>query len=251
MDTPASLDTPVTKHSREDIVARQKQLRREAQERLARLSTTTNKPVAVPSPSSSIVRKEGERSIFLPVLISVSALALSGYAFWKLNQVEQQLAASNVVVQEQQRLVAELNERLTPQDEDSNDISLSEKLASQQAQLKSLSTELPQRLKDISDQLTAVQATQGELTLVASNQRKSIKAFEQDLEKLGSRIQLSSTTQPSQPAQVASTELVSIKRDIEALKKSAGYRDITEVKLDMEDLKIRLDRMQNLLAVER
>lgn len=267
------------KPTEEEIAQRQQQLRRQAQQRLAQagaakrsapatepLTAAATAPTvqAATAAAAPVQRSSGSSGLaVVSLLVALGALAGAGYMYTLLESSQQKLAAAQDILLLQGGKIEALENRLSASGENANlsvdalKVVLREQdneirklwdLASKRnradidanaAKLNNLSSAVNSASGASSSDIKALKAQLAELknsvAAMPSGLELSIAQNKEGIDMLEASVNSLRTTVDSQKAAPASGG-------------GAGYNDLLNMKLEIEDIQIRLDRIQNAMS---
>ena len=237
------------KPSQDDIALRQRQL--QARKAAAARSTAAPKAsAAVKAPAA----KQSMATIALGVAVMVAALAV--FLFLQLQQVKHSLSKAEGVIQTQTENLEVLNEKLSVTGENAN-----MSVDALKSIVKEHDSEI-RKLWDVSYKTNRADIATNSKNIAAKG--KEIATLKSDAEKIKSGIATQQKQQDERLAKVEtrtkslaeielrlsqqSESLQMLQGEVSKLKKSGAGLDAAEIKLKLEDINIRLDRMQNAIG---
>lgn len=269
------------KPTEEEIAQRQQQLRRQAQQRLAQagaakrsapatepLAAAATAPTAQAATATAaaapVQRSSGSSGLaVVSLLVALGALAGAGYMYTLLESSQQKLTAAQDILLLQGGKIEALENRLSASGENANlsvdalKVVLREQdneirklwdLASKRnradidanaAKLNNLSSAVNSASGASSSDIKALKAQLAELknsvAAMPSGLELSIAQNKEGIDMLEASVNSLRTTVDSQKAAPASGG-------------GAGYNDLLNMKLEIEDIQIRLDRIQNAMS---
>lgn len=276
---------PGMKPSQDDIALRQKQLQRRtgnarpAGTGPAQKAAVTSSVNVSPSAQVGATTKTSSVPLVLTLLLVLLAAAVAGYALWQNQQLQQQLKNAEIILQKQSDNLNTLNERLSATGETANLSvdALKVMLKDHDLEIRKLwdlankrnRGNIANNEKAISDLRTSLtQLTRTQSSSVAQ-QQKNVADLEQklsaslaaDVNALTQRVTRAEAAAMNVPASVElriaqnSEAIRSIESKAALLESqigqgSGGSADLVNIKLEIEDIQIRLDRMQNALSAQ-
>ena len=260
MDTEKDPILPDMKPSKEDIALRQKQLaaRRAAAQRAAAAKSRPAPVVtAAPAPKQTLA--------IVALLVAIAMGGLAGFLFMQLQSVQQQLQASQKVLKSQADNLAVLNEKLSVTGENANlsvDAlkALVKENGSEIRKLWDVSNKrnkanIASNSKNIASVKSGIAAVKKDLAGLEAKQASGLSALEKKVTSgdsaLTSRIARVEKEALDVPAenQLRIAQITENLQMLDAKVSRVGNGgDVGDMKLEIEDIQIRLDRIQNALG---
>jgi len=260
MDSEKDSILPDMKPSKEDIALRQKQL---AARRAAAQRAAAAKSRQVPVSVSGSAPKQTLAIIALVVAVAMGGLA--SFLFMQLQDVQQKLTAAEKVMRSQAENLSVLNEKLSVTGENAN---LS--MDALKVIVKENANEI-RKLWDVSNKrnkariagneknITALKgslaALKKELAAVESKQMAGLSSLEKKLTAQDSALTTRVSRIEKEALDVPAENQLRIAQNTENLQmldakisKLQTGGDVSDMKLEIEDIQIRLDRIQNALS---
>lgn len=240
------------KPSQDDIVLRQRQL----QARKAAAARSGQGPKA-PTAAKAPAAKQTLATVSLVLTVVVGALA--GLLFMQLQQVQQSLSKAEEIMLTQAQNLDVLNEKLSVTGENANMSvdALKNIVKEHDSEIRKLwdvsyktnksdiannAKKIAAKSKEIATLTANTKATKGSINSMATEQ----KQLEQRLAKIETRTKALAEIELRLSQQGESNQV--LQNEITKLKKSGVGLDAAEIRLKLEDINIRLDRMQNALG---
>lgn len=248
---------PDIKPSQEEIALRQKQMQ-------ARKAAAARSAKSMRAPTAAPESRQTLAMVALIVTIVVGVLA--GFLFVQLQAVQKSLGEAEEIIQSQAQNIGVLNEKLSVTGENANMSvdalkSIVKEHDSEIRKLWDLSnkrnrSDIAANAKDIK----AIKSSVHKAITSVDAQAKKVTAFdgrvkkaEQSLEGIGERLSKAEVSVRSlaevelRIAQQSET-LQTLQSEVAKLKKSGLGEDAADIHLKLEDINIRLDRMQNAIG---
>lgn len=253
--------------SADDSALRQQQARRQAAQRAAR---TTNPQRAVVAPAA----KSNQTLGVVALVIGLVAVAGAGFLFTQLQETQQSLMSAQAIIRDQAVNIDSLNEKLsvTGENADLSVDALKSLLREHDQEIRKLWDVANKRNKSaIEDNTKGVAIarsgvdslkkaqSQMQTTVDAANKsiadtNTAISAVRQRLD----RVEIAASSLPAEAelaiaqnkeaVQTVETTLAGLSATVEKMRKAGTSGDIGGMKLEIEDIQIRLDRIQNALG---
>ncbi|MAD45051.1 MAG: hypothetical protein CMI02_00580 [Oceanospirillaceae bacterium] len=260
MDTEKDPILPDMKPSKEDIAQRQKQLaaRRAAAQRAA-AAKNRQAPAAATAPAPK------QTLAIVALLVAIAMGGLAGFLFMQMQTMQQQLTAAEKVMRSQAENLAVLNEKLSVTGENANlsvDAlkALVKENASEIRKLWDVSNKrnkanIASNSKNITALKGGIAALKKDLAGLESKQASALSGLEKKLTSkdaaLTSRIAKVEKEALDVPAE-NQLRIAQITENLQMLdakvSKVRDGGDMGDMKLEIEDIQIRLDRIQNALG---
>lgn len=258
---------------------RKEELRRQAQERLANAGRTTPagttssqteesvfisaaeqleqaqesaKPSAAPYAVSSYVLPPAKASKSGPSAIALIALLLGGaavlgaaYLYNQLEKTQAQLMAMTTVITQKTQQIDNLNMKLSNTDQTA-DISLDALkvvLRDQEDAITEMETRIGENTNRIKSfpNMDSLAQDQRDFVKLAYDLKVKVEVLEEKMDKL-----LPASGSSASLPQLRS-EMTDLKKAVTDVTQTYGYKEMQDMKLQLEDINIRLDRMQNAM----
>ncbi|MBE0483572.1 MAG: hypothetical protein IBX52_08740 [Bacterioplanes sp.] len=275
---------PGMKPSQDDIALRQKQLqRRTGSATAAKAATASANTTHTPTAKAPVgaAKKATPSSawgaVTLVLVLVVGAVA--GYALWQNQQLQQQLLNAQSIMQKQSDNLSTLNERLSATGENANlsvdalkvmlkdhDLEIRKlwDLANKRNRGNIASNESAiSELKTSVVQLTRTQANQAaqQQKAVAELEQKWLTRLSADMDALSKRVTQAEAAAMNVPAAAElrmtqnSDAIRGLDGKIQRVEEQLGQggvgrAELVNIKLEIEDIQIRLDRMQHALSAQ-
>lgn len=275
---------PGMKPSQDDIALRQKQLQRRtgsataAKAATASASTTHTPTAKAPVGAAKKTTPSSAWGAVTLVLVLVVG-AVAGYALWQNQQLQQQLLNAQSIMQKQSDNLSTLNERLSATGENANlsvdalkvmlkdhDLEIRKlwDLANKRNRGNIASNESAiSELKTSVVQLTRTQANQAaqQQKAVAELEQKWLTRLSADMDALSKRVTQAEAAAMNVPAAAElrmtqnSDAIRGLDGKIQRVEEQLGQggvgrAELVNIKLEIEDIQIRLDRMQHALSAQ-
>ncbi len=260
MDKEKEPIVPGMKPSQEDIAQRQKQL---AARRAAAQRAATTKPRAA---QAAVVAQPQKQTLAISALLIALAMGgLAAFSFMQLQQVQQKLGNAEAIIRDQAENLKVLNEKLSVTGENAN---LS--VDALKAIVKDNAGEI-RKLWDVSNKRNkaniasngkAITTVKGQLSSLQKElksglaaQQKSVAAAEKKLSEKDQLLAGRLARVEKDAASIPAENQIRISQNTENLQlleasvqKLRNGGDVGDMKLEIEDIQIRLDRIQNALG---
>lgn len=249
-----------------DFYVAQDDLRRQRPAAARPAASTPRPAVATPTPAPA-----KQRLATFAFLLVLALGAVVVFLFMQLQSMQQQLAASQAENTSQQQSLSVLNDKLSVTGENAN-LSVDALRAivkEQESEIRKLwdlagkknRNDIAANAKDIATLKASVIKSNTTLEQQAANQAQAVTALETRLNKADVQLKalpevelrLSQQSESLDSAQkdlkaLKQKDLAALKKEIEQLKKSGVGMDAASIRLQLEDINIRLDRMQNAIG---
>ena len=253
---------PDMKPSQEDIALRQKQLaaRRAAAQRAAAVKARPVPVAAAPAPKQTLA--------IVALLVAVAMGGLAGFLFTQIQTMQKQLANAETIIRSQAENLNVLNEKLSVTGENANMSldALKVLLKDHDSEIRKLWDVANKRNKaDIASNAKAVsglkssvaglnkdiKATADQAQKAESALAKKIDSKASELTKRIAKVEAGALDLPAENqlriAQ-ATEQLQTLEATVTKMRQSGG--NLGDMKLEIEDIQIRLDRIQNALGMQ-
>ena len=273
---PITIKVEKMKPTEEEIALRQQQLRRQAQQRLAqagaakrsapadaaaaRAATPPPPPVAAPKASGSSA-SSGLAAAGL--VIALGALGAAGYMYTLLQKSDQKYAAAQEILLQQGSKIEALENRLSASGENANLSvdALKVVLREQDNEIRKLwdlaskrnRADIDANAAKLGNLNTAMNSASGASASDLKALRSKVTEFENAVAALPSGLEIS-IAQNKESIEMLGSSIKSLRSDIASIESApssggaVGYNDLTNMKLEIEDIQIRLDRIQNAMS---
>jgi len=267
---------PKIKPSDEEIALRQQQLRRQAQQRLAKAGVAQKAaqnsqmvPPAQPSYQTAPAPAASQSSNSVAIIALVAALlglGGAGYMYTELQRSGMALTSAETRLAEQGAQIAVLNDKLSVSGENANLSvdALKVLLREQDKEIRKLwdlankknradidknsaqITKVNASLKSVGDisglrnSVSAVQSTNASL-------QKQIRELQSAVDAMPAQTELA-IAQNKESIDMLDGSVSSLRQTVDKMRSTGGYGDLADMKLELEDIQIRLDRMQNAMT---
>src|SRR5690554_5384173 len=248
---------PDIKPSQEEIALRQKQMQaRKAA--AARSAKSMRAPTAAPESRQTLA--------MVALIVTMVVGVLAGFLFVQLQAVQKSLGEAEEIIRSQAQNIEVLNEKLSVTGENANMSvdalkSVVQKHDSEIRKLWDLSNKRNRsEIAANGKEITTLKTEAGKTKASISAQQKQITAFEaqmtkadESLVKQGERLakvefSTKSLAEIELRMSQQSESIQALQSSITQLKKSGLGQDAADIQLKLEDINIRLDRMQNALG---
>ena len=270
------------KPTEEEIAQRQQQLRRQAQQRLAQAGAA-KRPApqaavqAAPAPTPVAPASNGGSNAMaiIALLLALVAAGAAGYLFMQLQAADQKFANAERLLQQQASDIGELQDKLSMSGENANLSvdALKVVLREQDQEIRKLWDIASKRNRSDIDANTeklgqlngalsnASGASSADLVALRQSQAAAAKtqaALQRDLDALEAAVagmpgQLElAIAQNKETIDLFDASVASLRESVEGMGSGSGggasYGELANMKLEIEDIQIRLDRIQNAMA---
>lgn len=269
------------KPTEEEIAQRQQQLRRQAQQRLAQAGAAKRPApqaavqAAAPTPVAPAPNGGSNAMAIIALLLALVAAGAAGYLFMQLQAADQKFANAERLLQQQASDIGELQDKLSMSGENANLSvdALKVVLREQDQEIRKLWDIASKRNRSDIDANTeklgqlngalsnASGASSGDLVALRQSQAAAAKtqaALQRDLDALEAAVagmpgQLElAIAQNKETIDLLDASVASLRESVEGMGNgsggSASYGELANMKLEIEDIQIRLDRIQNAMA---
>jgi hypothetical protein len=271
---PITIKVERMKPTEEEIALRQQQLRRQAQQRLAQAGATkrsapadaaaaraaTPPPVTAPKASGSSA-SSGLAAAGL--VIALGALGAAGYMYTLLQKSDQKYAAAQEILLQQGSKIEALENRLSASGENANLSvdALKVVLREQDNEIRKLwdlaskrnRADIDANAAKLGNLNTAMNSASGASASDLKALRSKVTELENAVAALPSGLEIS-IAQNKESIEMLGSSIKSLRSDIADIDSApssggaVGYNDLTNMKLEIEDIQIRLDRIQNAMS---
>lgn len=262
------------KPTEEEIALRQQQLRRQAQQRLAQAGAAKRSapaeaaPVraATPPPVSTQKASGSAASSGLAaagLVIALGALGAAGYMYTLLQKSDQKYAAAQEILLQQGGKIEALENRLSASGENANLSvdALKVVLREQDNEIRKLwdlaskrnRADIDANSAKLGNLNTAMNSASGTSASDLKALRSKVNELENAVAALPSGLEIS-IAQNKESIEMLGSSIKSLRSDVSNIESapssggSVGYDDLTNMKLEIEDIQIRLDRIQNAMS---
>ena len=240
------------KPSQEDIATRQRQLKSRR---------PTKQSAASSSANLDIDSKVTTKALNWPAIaLAIVALAVAGFGVWKIQQLTQALTSAQNVIEAQQSNLQALNDKLSATDESANlsvdalkiilkehdseirklwDVSNKRNKANIKANTNSV-TQLKKSLSGLESKQAEHQQTVSAEQAALSTVSKELSASIEQLEKQVAKAEAAALSLPAE----ADLRIAQNSEAIETLESKLPDSELLDLKLAVENLKLRLDQLQ-------
>ncbi len=245
----------------------------------AKTAAPTASSAQAPSAHSSAAKAPSSVLALVALLFVLVVAAVAGYAVWQNLQLQQQLHTAQVIMQKQSDNLNTLNERLSATGENANlsvdalrvmlkdhDLEIRKlwdlankrnrsNIASNEKAINELKTSVTQLTRSQTSQVSQQQKA------VADLEKKLTASLASDVDTLTKRVTRAEAAAMNVPAAAElrmaqnGEAIRSLDGKIKALEAQVsqggvGGADLVNIKLEIEDIQIRLDRMQHALSAQ-
>ncbi len=250
------------KPSQDEIALRQRQL----QARKAAAARSGGQNRQAPSPTAKSAPSGKQTLAVSALILALLVGGLAAFLFVQLQAVQQSLAKTEQVVQAQSQNIEVLNEKLSVTGENAN-----MSVDALKSVVKGHDEEI-RKLWDLSNkrnrseitanakEIAALQLEAGKIKASASAQQKQVSALDEKLVKADgsltkinerlAKVEFSTKSLAEIEMRMSqqSESIQALQASVTQLKKSGLGQDSAAIQLKLEDINIRLDRMQNALG---
>lgn len=269
------------KPTEEEIAQRQQQLRRQAQQRLAQSGNApraaaaplraTDVPLASNPPHGAAPAASNAMAI-IALLLAIVALAGAGFLYTQLMAANAKLTASQGVLERHDGNIAILNDKLSVSGENANLSvdALKIILREQEQEIRKLwdiaskrnRGDIDKNLASISQLTNSMSGASGsrselsELNNRVASMANRIATVEGAIKTMPANVELA-VAQNKEAVDMLDGSVASLRKKVEKLSAQpaatggASYAELTNMKLEIEDIQIRLDRIQNAVGGSR
>lgn len=259
------------KPTEEEIALRQQQLRRQAQQRLAQAgaakrSAPADAAAATPPPAAASKASGSSASSGLAaagLVIALGALGAAGYMYTLLQKSDQKYAAAQEILLQQGSKIEALENRLSASGENANLSvdALKVVLREQDNEIRKLwdlaskrnRADIDANTAKLGNLNTAMNSASGASASDLKALRSKVTELENAVAALPSGLEIS-IAQNKENIEMLGSSIKSLRSDVANMESrpssggSVGYDDLTNMKLEIEDIQIRLDRIQNAMS---
>ena len=261
------------KPTEEEIALRQQQLRRQAQQRLAQAgaakrSAPADAAAATPPPPPAAASKASGSSgssglAAAGLVIALGALGAAGYMYTLLQKSDQKYAAAQEILLQQGSKIEALENRLSASGENANLSvdALKVVLREQDNEIRKLwdlaskrnRADIDANAAKLGNLNTAMNSASGASASDLKALRSKVTELENAVAALPSGLEIS-IAQNKENIEMLGSSIKSLRSDVANMESrpssggSVGYDDLTNMKLEIEDIQIRLDRIQNAMT---
>ncbi|WP_430460108.1 hypothetical protein ACQUQU_12915 [Thalassolituus sp. LLYu03] len=261
MDKEKEPIVPGMKPSQEDIALRQKQLAaRKAAAQRAQAAGLRPTPVAVSAPAPK------QTLATIALLVAVAMGGLAGFMFMQFQTMQQQLANAEKIIRSQAENLNVLNEKLSVTGENANMSldALKVLIKEHDAEIRKLwdvankrnKTDIASNQKAIEGVKSSVAALDKDLKASGDKARqaeaaldKKVDASASELKKRMAKLEAGALDLPAEnQLRIAqnSEQIQTLEATLTKMRQSGG--NLADMKLEIEDIQIRLDRLQNAVG---
>ena len=270
---PITIKVEKMKPTEEEIALRQQQLRRQAQQRLAQAgatkrSTPADAAAATPPPPPAAASKASGSSASsglaaAGLVIALGALGAAGYMYTLLQKSDQKYAAAQEILLQQGSKIEALENRLSASGENANLSvdALKVVLREQDNEIRKLwdlaskrnRADIDANTAKLGNLNTAMNSASGASASDLKALRSKVTELENAVAALPSGLEIS-IAQNKETIEMLGSSIKSLRSDVANMESrpssggSVGYDDLTNMKLEIEDIQIRLDRIQNAMT---
>lgn len=261
------------KPTEEEIALRQQQLRRQAQQRLAQSGNAPRAAAAPVQPtvaSAPVVTSSSSNALaIVALLLAIVGLAGAGFLYMQLDKANAQLAMTQDVIERHNDNIEILNDKLSVSGENANLSvdALKIILREQEQEIRKLWDISSKRNRSDIDKNTAAINKVSQSVAGAAGSRSELSSLAGKLSALSGRVATVESAVSSMPADVELAvaqnkeaidmldgSVTSLRQKVEKVGSQpasgggASYAELTNMKLEIEDIQIRLDRLQNAVG---
>ena len=268
---PITIKVERMKPTEEEIALRQQQLRRQAQQRLAQAgaakrSAPADAAAATPPPAAASKASGSSASSGLAaagLVIALGALGAAGYMYTLLQKSDQKYAAAQEILLQQGSKIEALENRLSASGENANLSvdALKVVLREQDNEIRKLwdlaskrnRADIDANAAKLGNLNTAMNSASGASASDLKALRSKVTELENAVAALPSGLEIS-IAQNKENIEMLGSSIKSLRSDVANMESrpssggSVGYDDLTNMKLEIEDIQIRLDRIQNAMT---
>lgn len=270
------------KPTEEEIAQRQQQLRRQAQQRLAQSGNAPRAAAAAPlratdvplasNPPHGAAPAASNAIAIIALLLAIVALAGAGFLYTQLMAANAKLTASQGVLERHDGNIAILNDKLSVSGENANLSvdALKIILREQEQEIRKLwdiaskrnRGDIDKNLASISQLTNSMSGASGsrselsELNNRVASMANRIVTVEGAIKTMPANVELA-VAQNKEAVDMLDGSVASLRKKVEKLSAQpaatggASYAELTNMKLEIEDIQIRLDRIQNAVGGSR
>ncbi len=270
---PITIKVEKMKPTEEEIALRQQQLRRQAQQRLAQAgaakrSAPADAAAATPPPPPAAASKASGSSASsglaaAGLVIALGALGAAGYMYTLLQKSDQKYAAAQEILLQQGSKIEALENRLSASGENANLSvdALKVVLREHDNEIRKLwdlaskrnRADIDANAAKLGNLNTAMNSASGASASDLKALRSKVTELENAVAALPSGLEIS-IAQNKENIEMLGSSIKSLRSDVANMESrpssggSVGYDDLTNMKLEIEDIQIRLDRIQNAMT---
>jgi len=260
------------KPTEEEIALRQQQLRRQAQQRLAQAGAAKRgvapeQPVqrSAPAPSAAPAASSSSSSglAIVGLVVALGALGAAGYVFTQFQASQQRLTAAQDLLVQQGSKIQALENRLSASGENANLSvdALKVVLREQDDEIRKLwdlaskrnRADIDANTAKLNNLNSAVSSASGASESDLKSLRSKVTELENAVSAMPSGLELS-IAQNKEDIDMLDASISSLRDSVESAGSApaggsaVGYNDLMNMKLEIEDIQIRLDRLQNAVS---
>lgn len=270
---PITIKVEKMKPTEEEIALRQQQLRRQAQQRLAQAGAAKRSAPAdaaaatLPPPPAAASKASGSSAssglAAAGLVIALGALGAAGYMYTLLQKSDQKYAAAQEILLQQGSKIEALENRLSASGENANLSvdALKVVLREQDNEIRKLwdlaskrnRADIDANTAKLGNLNTAMNSASGASASDLKALRSKVTELENAVAALPSGLEIS-IAQNKENIEMLGSSIKSLRSDVANMESrpssggSVGYDDLTNMKLEIEDIQIRLDRIQNAMS---
>jgi hypothetical protein len=265
------------KPTEEEIALRQQQLRRQAQQRLAQAGTASRgaaapaqAPVQPPVTPAPVAAQASSNALaIVSLVVALAGLAGAGFLYTQLQTANAKLAMAQSVIEGHDSNIEILNDKLSVSGENANLSvdALKIILREQEQEIRKLWDIASKRNRSDIDKNTAAISEVGQSVSGAAGSRSELSNLSSKISALSGRVATVESAVSNMPADVELAvaqnkeaidmldgSVTTLRQKVEkvgsqpASSGGASYAELTNMKLEIEDIQIRLDRIQNAVG---
>ncbi len=270
---PITIKVERMKPTEEEIALRQQQLRRQAQQRLAQAGAAKRSAPAdaaaatLPPPPAAASKASGSSAssglAAAGLVIAPGALGAAGHMYTLLQKSDQKYAAAQEILLQQGSKIEALENRLSASGENANLSvdALKVVLREQDNEIRKLwdlaskrnRADIDANTAKLGNLNTAMNSASGASASDLKALRSKVTELENAVAALPSGLEIS-IAQNKENIEMLGSSIKSLRSDVANMESrpssggSVGYDDLTNMKLEIEDIQIRLDRIQNAMT---
>lgn len=261
------------KPTEEEIAERQQQLRRQAQQRLAQAGAATRgtaAPVQPPITPAPVAAQASSNTLaIVSLVVALAGFAGAGFLYTQLQTANAKLAMAQSVIEGHDSNIEILNDKLSVSGENANLSvdALKIILREQEQEIRKLWDIASKRNRSDIDKNTAAISEVGQSVSGAAGSRSELSNLSSKILALSGRVATVESAVSNMPADVELAvaqnkeaidmldgSVTTLRQKVEKVGSQpasgggASYAELTNMKLEIEDIQIRLDRIQNAVG---